>query len=49
MFVKDSKTVVLMKKVHQHDAEEKNKIKFPALWTRSSERGQLDQIYVDKS
>jgi hypothetical protein len=44
-----------MKIDHQHDAEEEKKIKFKdfenffALWTRSLQPGQLDQIYVNNS
>jgi hypothetical protein len=51
MFVKDFKIVILLENGHQHDAEEEEKIKFkdfqkfPALWIRSSEPGQLDHIY----
>jgi hypothetical protein len=57
ILVKDSKIVILFEKDHQYDdAEEEieNKIqgftkKILASWTRSSEPGQLDQIYVNKS
>jgi hypothetical protein len=52
MFVEDSKTVILIKKDAEEETE--NKIqgfskKIPASSTRSSEPGQLDQIYVNKS
>jgi hypothetical protein len=53
---KDSNTVILMKKGHQHDVQEEevNKIqgfseKNPASWTCLSDPGQSDQIYVNKS
>jgi hypothetical protein len=56
MFVKDGKIVNLLETDNQHDAEEgkENKIqglskKIPASWTPSSEPGQLDEIYANKS
>jgi hypothetical protein len=56
MFVKDIKTVILMKEGHQQGAEEQkeNKIhgylkKIPASWTLSSEPGEMTQIYVNNS
>jgi hypothetical protein len=52
-FVKDSKTVDLLEKIHQHDAEEekKNKIlgfskKKSASWTRLSEPGQSYDTHI---
>jgi hypothetical protein len=55
MFVKDSKIVFMLENVHQHYGEEEKEKKIqvfskklPASWTRLSETGQMDQIYVDK-
>jgi hypothetical protein len=56
MLVEDSIRLIRLKTDHQHDAkEEKEKKiqgfskKLPALWTFSSDRGQLRQIYIDRS
>jgi hypothetical protein len=54
MFVKDSKTVILMKKGHDGEEEKENKNqgfskKKSVWWTRSIELGQLDQIFVNKN
>jgi hypothetical protein len=51
MFFKDSRTVISFDNDHQHEEEKENKIQgFPKkfLFRCLSERGQLDQIYVDK-